>query len=124
METGNAGTVEAVAVGVEKRGEMRPVGDLELLALMVEMFGSRRAMELVGWASRWALTGEVENADVARRRLLEQGLARSSVYRALVDLRAVRDRIDATEGRKVSMLEFFTLLRVNVSYVAQPVVQS
>ena len=116
METENTGAkVEAV---------MRPVGDFELLDEMVVMFGPRRTMELIGWAVRWTLTGEVEDADAARRHLIKQGMGRSSVYRALADFRRLRDHIDETEGRKVSMREFLTRLGASVPIAGQPVVQS
>ena len=110
-----------------KRPEMRSVGQWELLTLMVDEFGSRRAAELMGWAVRWSMTGEVENVEAARRLLLEKGLSRSSVYRALTDIRHLRDMIDETEGRKVSMVEFFVKLGLDVAGVSDktpPVVQS
>lgn len=112
------------AVEDEKRGDMRPVGDLELTLLMMEMFGTRRSMELVGWAVRWGLTGEADDIAGARRRLIEEGLGRSSVYRAMADFRLLRERIDATEGGAITMRELVGRLVSGIPQVVQTVVQS
>lgn len=113
-----------VAMEEEKRGEMRRVGDLELVALMVETFGSRRAMELTGWAVRWWFTGEVDNIAEARRQLIEQGLGRSSVYRAMADFRTLREKIDASEGGAITMRELVRRLVSGIPQTGQTVVQS
>lgn len=82
--------------------EVNNVGDLELLGAVIELFGTQRAVELGGWALWWGMTGEIDNLKAVRERLQEQGLSRSSVYRALADFKRLREHLEAREKNKLS----------------------
>jgi hypothetical protein len=94
------------------------VGDLELLSTMIEMFGTRRTMELAGWAIRWGLSGEIDNLKELRERLEAQGLSRRAVYRALADFRLLRERLEATERREITNIELLRRLGAPVPHPA------
>jgi hypothetical protein len=101
--------------------DVSTVGDLEFFSTMAEMFGTRRCMELAGWAIRWGMTGEIDDLKAVRQRLLDQGLSRTAVYRALTDFRLLRERLEASENHAISNIEFLRRFGVSVAY-AEPVV--
>jgi hypothetical protein len=92
------------------------VGDMELFSAMMQLFGTRRSMELAGWAIRWGMTGEIDDLKTVRERLLAQGLSRTAVYRALVDFKQLRDHLEASEHHEISNGEFLRRFGVSVPY--------
>jgi hypothetical protein len=83
---------------LEKTREIDSVGNVEFFAEFVKFFGTRRAMELAGWAVLWGVTGKVDNIVEYRQELIARGMARSSVYRATLDFRKFREYLEGKEG--------------------------
>jgi hypothetical protein len=63
------------------------IGDVELLREMVKFFGPKRLTELLGWAVFGSLLAFPQSPAEFRRGLKEHGLSKTSMYRALEDLR-------------------------------------
>jgi hypothetical protein len=63
------------------------IGDVELLREMVKFYGPKRLTELLGWAVFGSLLAFPQSPAEFRRGLEEHGLSKTSMYRALGDLR-------------------------------------
>jgi hypothetical protein len=63
------------------------IGDVELLREMVAFFGPKRFTGLLGWAVLASLLSFPSTAKEFRRELQERGLSKTSMYRALADVR-------------------------------------
>ena len=77
---------------------------LAFFGAMQELHGSRRVMELVGWAVVWGLLG-VESLRDMRQRYEEAGLTKSSAYRAAADFKKFADFLLLRYGREFEMKE-------------------
>jgi hypothetical protein len=68
----------------------------EIIGVMVEMFGLRHTLTLIGWAIRWGVQG-IENGPEFRAKLKAEkgeGASRSAVYRASLDYRRFGDELE------------------------------
>lgn len=85
-------------------GIVDALSPMEFFRAMHECHGSRRCMELAGWAVVWGLLG-VESVRDMRRRYEEAGLTKSSAYRAAADYRLFADFLLVKYGREFEMKE-------------------
>lgn len=64
----------------------------DLWAIVEDVVGPRRTVELTGWALLWRLQGETSGAEL-RRKMEARGLHERAAYRALADYRRIGDRL-------------------------------
>lgn len=74
------------------------IGDVELLREMVTFFGAKRLTELLGWAVLGSFLAFPQSPAEFRRGLQAHGLSKSSMYRALVDLREFGVHLEQRAG--------------------------
>ena len=64
----------------------------DLWAVVEEVVGPRRSVELTAWALLWCLRGETDPTAL-RHKMEAQGLTERAAYRALADYRRIGDRL-------------------------------
>lgn len=69
----------------------------QLMQVMTETVGIKRAGILLGWAAWWGLSGEPGGVEL-RRKLEAQGMTQASAYRAINDFKRVSDKLLSLEG--------------------------
>jgi hypothetical protein len=98
--------------------DLNPV---QFFADMQECFGTRRMVELVGYAVLWGVLG-VEDVAAMRRRYEEAGLSRTGMFRAAADYKKLGDFLLKKHGRRVEMKELLRRMQGKVPNAVQPVV--
>lgn len=89
---------------------------IDLFSEMIELFGWRRTVELIGWSARWDMAG-IDNISEIRRRYEEIGASRSAAYRAASDCKQIGDRLLVKYGRDVEMKEILKALANGIPYM-------
>ena len=79
------------------------VSDFELFTELFKFFRAERAIQLIGWAVLWGVTNE--DPKVMREKLEQQGLSKSSTYRALADFRRFREHLEDKQNRPLKLGE-------------------
>jgi hypothetical protein len=74
------------------------MSDAEFVREMLAFFGPRRFTELCGWGVLCAVVSWPQSPAEFRRELEARGLAKSSMYRAMADLRRFGETIEKREG--------------------------
>lgn len=69
------------------------LSDLDLMAVYWEHFGAVRGVGILGWCAVASLSG-ADNPVELRQRLEARGMTNGSIYRALNDLRAFREKLE------------------------------
>jgi hypothetical protein len=86
------------------------VGAVELLSELFTLFGTRRAVALIGWSTWWGVTG-VTDLKQLRESLEARGLSYASAYRAAADFRKFRAHLESKKDGPVSVVEAVEVLR-------------
>jgi hypothetical protein len=82
------------------------VGPVEMYAEMLDEFGTRTAVEMVGWCVLiGAVVREGEGQPELVERLKRLGISKSAVYRAIANLKQLKARIEKKRGRPMSVSE-------------------
>ncbi len=95
---------------MEKKREVDDVGPVEIVGELFNLFGTRRAVALIGWSTWWGVTG-VTDVKELRLSLEARGLSYASAYRATADFRKFREYLESKEKRPFSVLEAVQVLR-------------
>jgi hypothetical protein len=94
----------------ERARVLEEVGTVEFMTEFFKFFGPHRALQLMGWAVLWGVTG-VENSPEFRARLKERGISQATAYRASLDFRRFREWVEHRVGHPVTMEELLTELK-------------
>lgn len=94
----------------ERRRLIAEVGTVEFMSELFSFFGPHRALQLMGWAVLWGVTG-VENGPEFRAKLKERGISQATAYRASLDFRRFRDHVEFRMGHPVTMEEVLSELK-------------
>lgn len=70
---------------------------VQLVGVMVEMFGVSHSLTLIGWAINWGVLG-IENGPEFRAKLASEGISRATAYRASLDFRKLGDELEKRFG--------------------------
>lgn len=84
------------------KNSSREISDGQFLAELLTFFPSERVLQLLGWALVLVAAG-VDDPRAARLKLEAQGLTKSSIYRALADLRRFGEYLETKEGEYLTM---------------------
>lgn len=76
------------------------IPDTEIIPLLVERFGFRRASQIVGYCVLWGLSGRVNDLAAYRSQLESNGLSRTSAFDVLKDLRDFRMWVEGEKPRR------------------------
>ena len=104
----------------EKEYLNRAVDDLnpvQFFAAMQNCFGTRRMVELVGYAVLWGVLG-VEDVAAMRRRYEEAGLSERAMFRAASDYKKFGDYLLREYGRRVQLKELLQRMQNKLPYRA------
>lgn len=74
---------------------------LQVISVMIDLFGIHRTIALIGWAIRWGIEG-IENGSDFRTRCIAQGVSRATAYRASLDYRRCGDELEKRYGSQIS----------------------
>jgi hypothetical protein len=96
---------------MEKKRDVDDVGGVETVAELFNLFGTRRAVALIGWSTWWGVSGVTDLKEL-RLSLEARGLSYASAYRATADFRKFREYLESKEKREFSVLEAVQVLRV------------
>ena len=105
----------------EKEKLDRVVDDLNPVAFFADMqecFGTRRMVELVGYAVLWGVIGVHDVAEM-RRRHEEAGLSERGMYRAAADYKKFGTFLLEKHGRRVELKEMLRRMRGSLPYAAE-----
>lgn len=80
-------------VGMDAPRKIDLYTDAELMTAFWSYFGASRGVAILGWCVVGSMSGTDDPAEL-RRRLEARGLHRSSLYRALDDLRTLREHLE------------------------------
>lgn len=94
---------------------------INLWSDLIHLFGTRRTLELLGWAARWQLAG-IEDISAIRKRYEDVGLSRTGAYRAAADCKRAGDYLLAKYGPDVlpdaNVTPLLKILALGVPYAA------
>ncbi len=86
---------------MEKKSAINEMSDVEFFRALVNYFGAKRMTELTGWVMLFGLSGFKSGSEM-RAHLEARGLSKSSMYRALADLKEFGDAMGAGQGVNIS----------------------
>jgi hypothetical protein len=89
---------------MENKRNIDEVGELELFTELFKLFRAERAVQLIGWAVLWGVTN-AEEPKKMREKLEQQGLSKSSTYRALADFRKFGEHLENKQNRPLKLVE-------------------
>jgi len=82
------------------------LGDLEFVGKMIKFFGTKRAVELFGYALVMGASGRTLPSELVAF-LVGVGFSKSGVYRALADIKRFVREVEREGGHTMSMPEVF-----------------
>jgi hypothetical protein len=91
------------------------VGGVEVMAELFSLFGTRRAVELIGWVVVWGVTGQINDLNSLREDMEARGLSKATAYRALVDFRKLREYLERKCDRVFSVAEVLATVKAAAS---------
>jgi hypothetical protein len=89
---------------METKRNIDEVSDLEIITELFKFFRTERAVQLIGWAVLWGVTN-AEEPKKMREKLEQQGLSKSSTYRALADFRRFGEHLETKQNRPLKLVE-------------------
>ena len=99
------------APGMAERARPRELSDLAYMTAFWHQFGTRRALQLLGWMAWSTAAGQPTLADVVSV-VRRTGISRAATYRAIADVKEWRETVAKLEGREVDeMPELDELVR-------------
>ena len=85
---------------------------------MKALFGTRRMVELIGYAVLWGVAG-IDDVAEMRNRYEDAGLSEAAMYRAMRDYRRFGTVLLEKHGRRVEMKELLRRMRNNADLAIQ-----
>jgi hypothetical protein len=88
---------------METKRNIDELSDLEIFTELFRFFRAERAIQLIGWGVLFGVANV--DAKAMREKLEQQGLSKSSTYRALADFRRFVEHLQEKQNRPLKLVE-------------------